>query len=138
MPGLFTNYLFGKDVYSYTYDENIIRTLTVARKPFELGLQGPDIFLYDNKRSDYAKLIHNNNTYEFILNLLKTASGLREESKNIALAYTYGFISHFALDTHTNPYIIYMSGFKVEDSDDEDSEEADSGDDMEDDGDDDE
>ena len=46
MPSLATHFLFGQDVFKET-DNSIERTIKKSFGAFRLGLQGPDIFFYD-------------------------------------------------------------------------------------------
>ncbi|MDD3220955.1 MAG: hypothetical protein EOM34_06650 [Clostridia bacterium] len=111
MPGLITNYLFGERAYqslSPNYLKEVIRKNTNA---YRMGLQGPDIFYYylnsyaKKKKNNICNILHEKNTGAFIDSMLEYASVLDTEDKEICLAYIAGFLCHYALDTHTHPYL---------------------------------
>lgn len=113
MPGLITNYLFGERAYqslSPNYLKEVIRKNTNA---YRMGLQGPDIFYYylnpyaRRRKNNICNILHEKNTGSFIDNMLEYTIVLDTEDKEICLAYIAGFLCHYALDTHTHPYIRY-------------------------------
>ena len=111
MPGLITNYLFGERAYqslSPNYLKEIIRKNPNA---YHMGLQGPDIFFYylnpymRKRKNNICNILHEKNTDIFFDNLLEYTVVLETEEKEICLAYIAGFLCHYALDTHTHPYL---------------------------------
>lgn len=120
MPGLITHYIFGKETYNYIYDDRIKCVIDKHKDAYNLGLQGPDIFFYDMTHSiknhgfNYGRLMHNTNTGGFFTNCLKGIALLSGEKQEIALAYTYGLLCHFALDSYAHPYIFYHACFKID------------------------
>ena len=111
MPGLITNYLFGERSYqslSPNYLKDIIRKNPNA---YHMGLQGPDIFYYylnpymRKRKNNICNILHEKNTGAFFDNLLEYTIVLETEDKEICLAYIAGFLCHYALDTHTHPYL---------------------------------
>lgn len=92
------------------------------RSIYDLGTQGPDIFLYDGalpwKKSrglvNLGSLLHKRSTDKFFLELVKAAKKLSDETKyEKALAYIFGMICHLSLDANTHPYINYNSGIYI-------------------------
>lgn len=111
MPGLITNYLFGERAYqslSPNYLKEIIRKNPNA---YHMGLQGPDIFFYylnpymRKRKNNICNILHEKNTGAFFDNLLEYTVVLETEDREICLAYIAGFLCHYALDTHTHPYL---------------------------------
>lgn len=113
MPGLITNYLFGERTFqslSPNYLKEIIR-----KKPnaYRMGLQGPDIFFYylssygRSRKNNICDVLHEKNTGEFIDNMLDYTIILDAQDREICLAYISGFLCHYALDSHTHPYLRY-------------------------------
>lgn len=120
MPGLITNYLFGEQAYqalSSNYLKEIINKNTNA---YRMGLQGPDIFYYylspymRKRKNNICNILHEKNTGIFIDNMLEYAGFLETDEKEICLAYIAGFLCHYALDTHTHPYLRYRMQVDLE------------------------
>lgn len=113
MPGLITNYLFGERTYqalSPNYLKEIIRK---NQNAYRMGLQGPDIFFYylscygRTRKNNICNVLHEHHTGAFIDNLLEYSLILEPEEQEICLSYIAGFLCHYALDTHTHPYLRY-------------------------------
>lgn len=121
MPGSITHYLFAKDCLSslnINSFENIIKN---NMEMYILGCQGPNFFCYysylpfvSNKNlSILANKIHSENINDFIKNMIfysKDMSCTRyifngREFSETTFAYLLGYLSHYALDSHTHPYI---------------------------------
>ena len=47
MPGYVTHYIFGREVYHNLKNNSLKKNLYYNRAAYGLGLQGPDIFLYN-------------------------------------------------------------------------------------------
>lgn len=75
---------------------------------FNIGLHGPDILFYyrplsENKVNQTGFGMHERRGKEFFENAAKT---VKVENLNAAfIAYLYGFICHFSLDTTCHGYI---------------------------------
>ena len=111
MPGLITNYLFGERTYqslSPNYLKEIIRK---NPNTYRMGLQGPDIFFYylnsymRKRQNNICNIIHEKNTGAFFENMIEYAMILDTQDREICLSYIAGFLCHYALDTHTHPYL---------------------------------
>lgn len=92
------------------------------RSIYDLGTQGPDIFLYDGalpwKKSrgvvNFGSLLHKRSTNIFFLELVKATKEISDKSKfEKALAYIFGMLCHLSLDANTHPYINYNSGIYI-------------------------
>ncbi len=118
MPDIVTHLLF-----SFKVIEELKMKDVVENKDFiTLGSQGPDYFAYYNylpwkkinKYNELSSIMHTTKTSEFLTNLIN------ELKINYSREFHYfvlGFISHFAMDVHTHPYIIYSTGvYDKEDS----------------------
>lgn len=106
MPSYYTHYRFGSQVIDLLPPEtrNRIRRF---RQLYDVGLQGPDIFLYHN-------IFRNNGTVALSGRFHQTAgqeffsdicSRLRSESGEGALAYLYGLLAHYCLDSTCHGFI---------------------------------
>lgn len=110
MPSLATHYLFGKSLLEKV-NPTIRNTILEHEGAFFLGVQGPDIFLYDPallviaKEKNIGKIMHSKKTdiyfYKYIMYLKE-----HHLSKNpIALSYFYGILCHYCLDCAAHPYV---------------------------------
>lgn len=120
MPDIWTHILCGYDTISTLEDCKRKEIIEKRIKVFNLGCQGPDIFLYNDfwpwikeKRGvKYGRLLHLKKTGDFFiegLNFLKNKVKNKEEF-NILFSYLAGFMCHFGLDRNAHPYIHYYAG----------------------------
>ena len=77
---------------------------------FRWGCQGPDPLFYRKilLGSPLHKLgnrMHSEKTDELFAALARGVHDLTGESREIAAAYFYGFVCHYALDSEVNPYV---------------------------------
>ena len=107
MPPSYSHYRFGKEVY---------KKLTPAQKAiidpyrglFDLGLHGPDLLFYyhpfsKNQINQTGVAIHERPGIAFFLPAASRWRSCRH--KKAALAYLYGVLCHFALDSTCHPYV---------------------------------
>lgn len=86
--------------------------LDVVRDIYDLGLLGPDPFLFyrfyimpfRHRVNRYSSTMHRMLTGDFLVELIKRARNSRE-----TFSYAAGFLCHYALDSDTHPYIIRKS-----------------------------
>ena len=82
---------------------------------FQLGCQGPDFFFFhyfwklhkQNVGAELGELFHNQHCGAVLVELIeavRTTPSLKE--------YVMGFITHYILDSFTDPYIHYRAGYK--------------------------
>lgn len=108
MPGTYAHYDFGKKVLEQSNNE-VSNIISKNMELFFIGLHGPDIFFY------YRPVLYNNPTSKLGHDIhWEKASVFFEKSRNIiekseerekSLAYTFGFLCHFMLDSECHPYI---------------------------------
>lgn len=120
MPGFRSHYIFGIETRNELKKMNTNRSLAVydmiRSYPaiYALGEQGPDIFFYNpasylHKRNTGERM-HHESTLLFMSNLVDTAGSIKPAFlKDMAIAYTAGFIGHYTLDTICHPYIHYRA-----------------------------
>lgn len=117
MPSLYTHYLLGQEVIDYLPQDcqDIIRKNKML---YNLGLQGPDFFFYasvfGNKNiSKFGNALHEIPAQETLQAMIKHLGYVEGELwgnlREDVLAYLFGFIGHFTLDTFAHPYV-----FKVQ------------------------
>lgn len=109
-----THSFFAKDVYD-VLPSTVSKKLDVNRlKMFAQGTDGFDfyrhfLFFSNKKMRNFYKYFHTHKTKEYFLNLLEYIKKNKINDKDV-YSYLVGFITHFALETTLNPYIIYKTG----------------------------
>ena len=106
MPSTYAHYRFGVALLP-TIPADARRTIQRFRRLFDVGLHGPDIFYY---RSPLMKAgagflgiqYHEQTGQEFFQRVCRF---VRLERSEAALAYLYGVLCHYCLDTLCHPYI---------------------------------
>lgn len=75
------------------------------------------LFLYDVKNlkrksriRDFGYYFHKNNTQEFFINLINYIKYNNLGTSPEVMAFLYGFLSHYILDSTMHPYIYYKTG----------------------------
>jgi hypothetical protein len=118
MPGPITHYICGEAVVN-EIDAEIKTIIQNNRQLYNVGTQGPDIYFYylpgflNRDIAGIGSKMHEGGVKNFISNLLDEAKGATEYEKKALTSYLCGYISHYALDCNTHPYIYYRSGFKT-------------------------
>lgn len=108
MPGTYAHYAFGKEVLDLVNDE-ITNIIVKNIDLFFIGLHGPDIFfyykpmLYHNPTNKLGRDIHYEKANIFFEKSRKIIEKSKEREKS--LAYIFGFLCHFMLDSECHPYI---------------------------------
>ncbi|MFV0502691.1 MAG: zinc dependent phospholipase C family protein [Lachnospirales bacterium] len=117
MPGFITHYICGQSILKNT-TSNVKDIIKKYEGIYNIGTQGPDMFFYYipghfKKSTQFLGLkMHKSNTQLFAESLIKHTQELNEEDKEIAIAYVAGYLTHYALDANTHPYIYYKTGFR--------------------------
>lgn len=108
MPAIFAHYKFGREVLPHV-DARVRQIVCSHRAMFNLGLQGPDFYFFDQllrvRGKKYAEIgtrLHHNSCAS-LLSALEGYGGRRPRSAE--LAYLFGLIGHFALDSTCHPHI---------------------------------
>ena len=106
MPSVYAHYRMGLALLP-TFPADIRRTIGRFRRLFDVGLHGPDIFLYYNPVLPTAvgslgSKYHAQTGREFFQRVCRVA---RLEKSEAAQAYIYGALCHYALDSALHPYV---------------------------------
>lgn len=107
MPSTYAHYRMGQEVARLVPDQ-MKQVINNNRELYEIGLHGPDILFYykplsSNKINAIGYGMHDHAGREFFEH---AATVLKERDyKSSYMAYVYGFICHFALDTTCHGYI---------------------------------
>lgn len=108
MPAMYAHYVFGDEVLPQL-DSSIKRIVNSHRELFNLGLQGPDFYFYDQlfylKKKSLALIgsaLHRQSCGSLMYFFERNgARHLDSES----LAYVVGVVGHFSLDSTCHPHI---------------------------------
>ncbi len=115
MPSIITHHMFSKEVLNKLSKEE--------QSKFENSLdiyhtfaQSHDYLFYytfgKNKKmiNDFGHYAHRHNTQDYLVNIIKEIKNNHEENNQELIAYLYGSITHYVLDTTFHPYIFYKTG----------------------------
>ncbi len=107
MPSTYAHYRMGKEVKNYlnSKQQNIIEKYLDL---YMIGLHGPDILFYygglwSNPVNSIGFGLHEKSGRSFFERACEAISN--SNNKQAALAYTYGVLNHFALDTTCHKYV---------------------------------
>lgn len=105
MPSCYSHYRFGVQILP-GLPADVRRPIQRYRQLFDLGLQGPDFFYFDlNPNSENSQLgyrFHYQSGQEFFT---RACAQLRQEPSEPAVAYLYGLLAHYCLDSHCHPFV---------------------------------
>ena len=106
MPATYAHYRFGAAAIA-AFPPEIRRIVKQFRALYDVGLHGPDIFFYHNFlfRDNIVALgfrFHQQTGEEFFTRICKH---LRLEPNEAALAYLYGVLTHYCLDSTVHPLV---------------------------------
>lgn len=111
MPASYTHYCFGQEVLALL-PENQRAIVLAHRELYDIGLHGPDIFFYyqplhSNPISRIGYSMHDVAGRDCFGRFLSIWEKTGREPA--ALAYLYGFLCHFALDSTCHRYVGEMT-----------------------------
>lgn len=109
MADFVTHHLFGEQVLTVFPAP---AQLAAKRRPvcFRWGLQGPDPLFYrkillGSPLHGLGNKMHSERTDELFFALSRAVTRMTSENREIAEAYFYGFLCHYALDSQLHPYV---------------------------------
>lgn len=116
MPGLITHYICGQKVLA-ELPQGITQHIEAHRKLYNIGCQGPDIFFYylpgalKRDLRGIGSKMHKENVGQFMRAMAEGLMELDGNAQQAAFAYFAGYLTHYALDCATHPYVYYRTGF---------------------------
>ena len=110
MPATYTHHTFTKDVYK-VLDINIKEKLKDDVDTFNLFGKSFDILYFSNSKIGHYAHNHNSNLY--FLNIVKYIRNNKLYNNSQVLAYLYGSICHYVLDSTIHPYVFYKTGLHI-------------------------
>ena len=106
MPTTYAHWRFGCDCIE-VLPEDVKKAIDKNRAIFDLGVHGPDIFFYDLKHPElpeYGSHMHTEPGSVFFGRCLEVYRN-NAEDKEAMLAYIFGFLSHYAVDSQAHSYV---------------------------------
>ena len=113
MPAVITHYLSAQKALEKS-SGTITKIVQNCPQVFALGTQGPDFFFFHPKGKKYpltGQRMHHQGINKFFYEALDYSKERSSNEKELLAAYLLGFVSHYAVDTATHPYIYYHTGF---------------------------
>lgn len=107
MPATYTHHLFAKDVFKVVNDDTKNKFKDNI-DIFNLFAQSFDILFFSN--SKLGNKAHNYNSNLYFENMIKYIRHNNLLDNSQVLAYLYGSICHYVLDSTIHPYIFYYTG----------------------------
>ncbi len=106
MPGTYAHYRFGAQLLPGLSPE-VRRVVKHHRALYDMGLHGPDIFFYHNifRQTPQVKLGYQLHRTSGTTVFTRAAKRLRLEPSEPGLAYLYGLLTHYCLDSHCHPLV---------------------------------
>ena len=121
MPATTTHAYFANDLYDIL-PIGLKKLLMDEKKRLRMFAQSTDSFIFYNllKKKDkhirnFQEYFHKNKSQEFFINLVNYIKYNNYYQNSEIMAFLYGFITHYSLDTKLHPYIIYKTGIVDED-----------------------
>ena len=113
MPLITTHNYFAKEVFHKSKKE-ITNTFQDHLKVYELFAQGFDLFIFYDffkwKKENLSNYFHTKKTDLFFIELAKFIKKEKKTHNSELLAALYGHLTHYILDSHCHPFIVYKSG----------------------------
>lgn len=109
MPATYAHYVFGKEVQKGV-SKDIRRIILEHKEVYLIGLHGPDILFYykplkKNPISTIGYQMHDEVAAGFFKQGREVIRKLEGPEKEEAIAYMFGFVCHFMLDSECHGYI---------------------------------
>lgn len=116
MPSIITHHMFSKELLNNLSKEELSK-IDNKLDIYHTFAQSHDYLFYykfGKNRKAINKLghkAHHSNTQEYLINIIKEIKNNHEENNSELIAYLYGSITHYVLDTTCHPYIFYKTGY---------------------------
>lgn len=118
MPSIVTHYLFSEDAYKQA-EKEVQENILKSHQIYNLFAQSFDNLFYYNllslqkgknirKLGNMAQRIKIN---DYFKNIIETIKEKKLEHNSEVLAYLYGSLTHYVLDSTCHPFVIYQAGW---------------------------
>lgn len=110
MPAIYAHYRFGNLILP-TLPGDVRGQIQRHRRLFDLGLQGPDFFFYykpaaDTETGRMGHQVHMRSGRDFFTEVCRE---FHSDSEEAELAYLYGLLGHYCLDSVCHPFVDEMT-----------------------------
>lgn len=117
MPSSITHSYFAEDVYE-KLNETAKERIKSSKENLKYYAQGPDSFFFYNlimdkkgkKIRQFGAYMHRNKVQDFFINTIKYIDKHNLKNNPDIMAYLYGFICHYILDSKVHPFVFYKTG----------------------------
>ena len=114
MAGTMTHAFFADDMYK-KFNNKLKINFNNYKDDLKIYSQGPDIFFFitnfhNHKTKKIGNYMHRHNSRDFFKNMILYIKGHNLENNYEIMAFLYGNIYHYCLDSIVHPYVIYKSG----------------------------
>lgn len=116
MPGIISHYICAEAVLKKT-GTGLGEMMERNRGLYNIGAQGPDIFFYYLPGFAFKGLfelggeMHSGKFGDFLSSAAESMNAAEGAEKEAIAAYLCGYLTHYALDANTHPYVYYKAGF---------------------------
>ena len=118
MPSIVTHYLFSEDVKNKTNDK-IKQELNKSKEIYHIFAQSFDNFFYYNLLTPkkgkeirkFGNLAQREKVNTYFKNIILEIKNKNLEQNTEILAYLYGSLTHYILDSNCHPFVIYNAGW---------------------------
>ncbi|HAB65824.1 MAG TPA: hypothetical protein DCE23_00505 [Firmicutes bacterium] len=116
MPSITTHHYFAQDVLKELPD-NIKKTIKNEELIYSTFAQSHDyLFYYTFDIKNFRRIrelghrAHHEHTKDYLINIVKEIKNNHLENNHQVIAYLYGSVTHYCLDSTCHPYIFYKTG----------------------------
>jgi hypothetical protein len=111
MPSTITHTYFCLDIYN-GLEPKIKDKLSNHTEFFKTFGSGPDLLYFHPSKHirDLGGVVHRQKSKDFFINLIKYIKDNNLENNYEIVAFLYGFIAHYVLDSTVHPYVFYKTG----------------------------
>lgn len=115
MPSIITHHIFSDEVYK-RLNKRLQNRVKDAIDVFHAFSQSHDYLYYYTFHKDYKKIkglgdmAHKNDTQKYLMNIILNIKEMNLKKDSYALAYLYGSVCHYVMDSMCHPFIFYKTG----------------------------
>jgi len=116
MPSITTHHFFAQEVFNHLRkeDQNHIKDELIIYSTFAQSHDYLFYYTFDFKNNKIIRELghyaHHHNTQAYLLNIVKYIKDNHLEDNQQVVAYLYGSVTHYCLDSTCHPYIFYKTG----------------------------
>ena len=115
MPSITTHHMFSKEILKHLKEDELNRFNEKLDLYYTFAQSHDYLFYYTfgkNKKeiNRFGHHAHWNKTQDYLINIIKYIQETQQENNPELLAYLYGSITHYVLDTTCHPFIFYKTG----------------------------